>query len=332
MSKPPKVSVILPFFNAKNTLQNAIQSIVDQSFKDWELILINNNTIDGSGQIAEEFSKHDKRIKYHTELRQGVVFAANLGFANAKGSYLARMDADDLSYPDRLEKQVELLDQKPEVGLVSGLVNYQGNASNGGFIRYVNWLNSVLTARDIQLNQFAEYPIANPTVMIRRELVEKYGGFKEGDFPEDYEFFLRLQSHGILMEKVDQVVLDWNDSETRLTRTDTRYSHESFFKLKAIYLANWLKINAPQYPNVWIWGGGKLAKKRSTYLKEYGINIVSYIDIAEKGKQSTYYKDTATYKDAFVLSYVTSWDARQEVKDYLNANGFKEGLNYIICG
>lgn len=331
MNKPPKVSVILPFYNAENTLKNAIQSIINQSFTDFELLLINNNSTDGSGQIAELAAKKDSRIQNYFEPRQGVVFAANLGFEKSHGKYIARMDADDLSYPHRVAKQVELLDSSPDIGLVSGLVKYQGDTSNGGFIRYVDWLNSVKTVEDIHLNRFAEYPIANPTVMIRRELFENFGGFTEGYFPEDYEFFLRLQQNGVKMLKVDDIILDWVDSSSRLTRTDRRYAQEAFFELKAKYIADWLHTNNPHHPDVWIWGGGKLARRRSDYLSKYGINVRSHIDVVKGIKNSVHYTEVEAYVNSFVLSYVTSWDARQEIRDYLNLIGFQEGINYLVC-
>lgn len=332
MDKPPKVSVILPFFNAEQTLGNAIQSIINQSFTNWELILIDNNSSDRSSQIARSFCEKDTRIKCVHEPRQGVVFAANKGGENAQGTYLARMDADDISYPNRLRSQVAFLDEKEEIGLVSGQVAYVGNTDNGGFIRYVDWLNTVKSSEQIRLNQFAEYPLANPSVMFRSELLKTYGVFKEGKFPEDYEFFLRMQSGGVRMEKIHQTIIAWHDSSTRLTRTDPRYSQEAFFKLKAKYLGMWLQRNNKTHPKVYIWGAGRLAKKRSSYLIEQGIDISGYIDIVRKGKDVIYYKDLDAFSSGFILSYVTSWDARLQVREYLDMKGFQEGINYLICG
>jgi glycosyltransferase involved in cell wall biosynthesis len=116
-SLPPKVSVVLPYFNAEKTLNRAIKSITNQSFTDFELLLINNNSTDNSYSIATQFAKQDPRIKLIDEARQGVSFAANAGNREARGQYIARMDADDFSHRSRLEKQVYFLDNHPQIGV-----------------------------------------------------------------------------------------------------------------------------------------------------------------------------------------------------------------------
>lgn len=327
----PKVSVILPFYNAEKTLASAIQSIVNQSFIDFELLLIDNASTDSGLSIAQEFESVDSRISIHSEPNRGVVFAANKGLSLATGEYIARMDADDYSYLNRLEKQVQLLDSNDDIGLVSGLVDYKGSIENEGFIRYVDWSNGIVTHEAITLNQFVEFPIVNPTIMFRRSLYKEHGGYLDGDFPEDYEFFLRLQAVRIKMEKVATKVIEWNDLPNRLTRTDDKYSQEAFFRVKAKYLSEWLSKQNPKHPDVIIWGAGRHAKKRSSFLKQYGININGHIDLKESSPSSIYFKDLDSFKNSFILSFVTSWDARDEIRAFLNTNGFKEGVNYLIC-
>ncbi|MEP5613955.1 MAG: glycosyltransferase [Cyclobacteriaceae bacterium] len=333
MTDAPKVSIVLPFHNSESTLEKAIQSIVGQFFIDFELLLIDNRSTDGSSAIAEEFSKRDSRIQLITENQIGVVFAANNGMSKSRGDYIARMDADDISLPNRIRDQVKVLDTQPEIGLVSGQVRYAGDDSNGGFVRYVHWSNGISKEEELYLNQFVEYPIVNPSIMFRRELYEKYGGYEDGSFPEDYEFFLRLQSYNIRMTKTDSVVLEWNDLPHRLTRTSDKYTQEAFFKIKAKYLAKWLKKNNPRHPRVMIWGGGKLARKRSKYLQQYGIVIDSFIDVRKSNKpELIYYKDFDLFKSAFILSYVSSWDARDLIRSFLNEHACIEGKDYLICG
>ena len=101
MRKPikPKVSVILPFFNAEQTLNRAIESIANQSYSNFECILIDNNSTDKSNSIAKEWVTKDNRFILTTEEKQGVVFASNKGFEIAQGKYIARMDADDFASP-----------------------------------------------------------------------------------------------------------------------------------------------------------------------------------------------------------------------------------------
>ena len=116
-NNPPLVSVVLPFYNSKNTLDRAIQSIVNQSFIDLEVLLIDNASTDASSEVARKWVENDPRVRLYTEEKSGVVYAANRGLEKANGTYIARMDADDVSFSDRIERQVRFLENHQDVGL-----------------------------------------------------------------------------------------------------------------------------------------------------------------------------------------------------------------------
>ncbi|MEP0984928.1 glycosyltransferase [Ekhidna sp.] len=329
MANPqPLVSVILPFHNAP-FLKESVQSILNQSYSNFELILIDNASTDNSSAVAKSF-EHISNVQLLREPKKGVVFASNTGMQSAKGSLIARMDADDIANPNRLKWQLEAFEIEPSLGLVSGLVEYMGPKENEGFRHYVNWLNDIQTEDEIRINQFVEFPIANPTIMIRKEVVEQFGMYEEGEFPEDYEFFLRLQSHGVKMKKVNKVILKWRDLETRLTRMDNRYAQDSFFRIKAKYLAQWLEKNNSFHPKVYLWGAGRLSRRRSEYVIEEGVQAVKFIDV-KAGNHTIHYSDVPEKDEAFIVSYVGNRGARDEIRDFLNGRGYKEGINYIIA-
>ena len=162
------VSVVLPFYQAPN-LNTAIDSILSQSYPHFELLLIDNNSDVATRSIALKYIK-DQHVKLIKEPRQGVVFAMNKGIENAKGEYIMRMDADDYAYPDRIRKQLSSLQEDPDIGVVSGGVVYHGNEENEGFRLYVDWLNSIMSNDEIHINQFVEFPMANPSLMFRTHL------------------------------------------------------------------------------------------------------------------------------------------------------------------
>jgi len=241
MPDQPKISVILPFFNAEQTLDRAISSIYQQDFKDFECILVDNNSTDNSRTIAMDWQSRDTRFKVFNEEIQGVMFASNKGFEQAVGVYVARMDADDRAYPERLRLQAIFLDDHPAVEAVAGLVKHVGDPdTTAGFRRFVEWSNSLQTYSEIYSRRFIESPIVNPTAMWKKETMERCGGYLAGDFPEDYEMWLRWLDMGVKIEKIPEVLLDWHDSEKRLTRTDSIYSDRSFYEIKSRYLAKWL--------------------------------------------------------------------------------------------
>ena len=142
----PKVTVVLPFFNAGTTLGRASESIIRQDFPDWECILVDNNSGDESRNLALSLVRNDSRFSLVEEQRQGVMFASNRGCEAARGAYIARMDADDVALPGRLRLQCEFLDKNPTYGAVAGLVNHVGDPeTTGGFRRFVEWSNSVVS-------------------------------------------------------------------------------------------------------------------------------------------------------------------------------------------
>ena len=323
----PTVSVIIPFCNAPH-LNRAIRSILDQTFHDFELILVDNASDDGTSEIAKEYAIRDKRITLISEARKGVVWAMNSGIEAARGAFIARMDADDYSFPERLQWQLSEFTSDPSLGLVSGQVDYVG--SNEGFRLYVDWMNEIVDENDIRQNQFVEFPIANPSFMIKRSLFEKIGRFKEGDFPEDYEFFLRLQSLDVKMSKVKEVLIKWYDLPTRLTRTDARYATDAFYRVKAKYLAKWLKKHNPHHPKVLIWGAGRLSRRRSDYLLKYGIDIVCYIDLKIK-PGVIHFEDIPDKDTSFIVSYVANRGARDEIRAFLTSRNYLEFRHFILA-
>ncbi|MDW3194204.1 MAG: glycosyltransferase family 2 protein [Cytophagales bacterium] len=331
MQPTPAISVVLPYFNAEKTLARAIESILNQTFQDFELILINNNSSDGSEKIASRFASIDHRVRLKPVKRQGVAHASNHGFELASAPLIARMDADDEMLPDRLEKQVNFLNAHPIIGLVGGQVEYHGADANEGFRHYVDWSNSLIQANDIFTNRFVELPIVNPTIMFRKHLFEKHGGYTDGDFPEDYEMILRWMEKGVQMGKIESPVLKWNDHPERLTRTDTRYSDTVFYQVKAKYLASWLTKEAPS-KDIWIWGAGKLSRRRSSLLEDHGIQIKGYIDV--KPRQLVLpcidFKDIPEPGALFILSYVANRGKRKEIKQYLLEKGYKEGVDFLL--
>ncbi len=109
--------------------------------------------------------------------------------------------------------------------------------------------------------------------------MEQFGLYLSGDFPEDYEMWLRWLDQGVKIAKVPEVVLDWHDSQGRLTRTHPIYSDRAFYEIKSRYLAKWLSAHNPYHPKVWVWGASRISRRRAKILEQHGVSIDVYIDI-----------------------------------------------------
>lgn len=329
----PEVSVILPYYNAETTIKKAIESILVQSYSNFELLLVNNNSSDLSEILAQQLAKTDTRIVRLSEAKKGVPNAMNCGLTAARGNFIARMDADDIAHPKRLEKQLAFLKKNTGVGFVGSQVKYVPHHKNtAGFQHFVDWGNAFFTTNEIELNRFVEIPLVNPTIFFRRELFEKYGGCFDGGFPEDYEMQLRYLAAGVKMAKLQEQLVEWHDYPTRLTRTDERYSTEAFLKTKAIYFRKWSEQNNPKHPNIWVWGAGRKTRQRALWLKKNGLTINGYIDIKATKKNARYYKNIPDPGKIFIVSMVTNTGAGTKIREFLKTRSYQEGEHFILMG
>jgi cellulose synthase/poly-beta-1,6-N-acetylglucosamine synthase-like glycosyltransferase len=264
--------------------------------------------------------------------------ALHAGLATARGELIARMDADDVAHPERLTAQCAFLDSEPALGLVGSLVDFGGDgAAQAGYALHVAWLNQLVTPEAIALNRFVESPLAHPSVMFRRELPIHHGSYRTGDFPEDYELWLRWLDAGVRMAKVPRVLLTWHDAPTRLSRSDSRYSPEAFFRTKAPWIARELARTAPDRP-LWIWGAGRPTRQRARELELHGRRIAGYVDIDPKkatpalgGHGPAVVAPERIPPEAFVLGYVSSRGARELIRAALVTSGRIEGRDFLMC-
>lgn len=186
----PLVSVVMSCFNDQETVEQAVRSIVDQSFENWELIAINDGSTDLTGQILDRLASQDSRIRVIHQQNMGLTRALIRGCALAQGEYIARQDADDRSHDDRLVSQVALLESDSTIGFVSCFARYLG--PGGEFLSYVTREVDAATATEQLLNQRLGPP-AHGSVMFRRGLYEQVGGYREAFyFAQDSDLWLRI--------------------------------------------------------------------------------------------------------------------------------------------
>jgi glycosyltransferase involved in cell wall biosynthesis len=336
---PPRVSVVLPVFEAAPTLRRALDSIRVQSFRDWELVAVDDGSTDASPSILAEVARIEPRLRVVSRVHAGIVSALNAGVELARGDLVARMDADDESHPERLTEQVALLARHPEIGVAGCLVAFGGDrADRAGYAAHVDWLNTLVTPDAIELGRFVDAPFAHPSVVFRRSLVARWGGYREGDFPEDHELWLRWLEAGVRMAKVPRALFTWHDRPDRLSRTHPRYAPEAFYRLKATYLVRWLLARVPAERPILIWGAGRLTRRRIDPLCQAGVRVRAYIDIDPKklgihrdGRRVIAPDALPPPGEAFVLGYVANRGARELQRAHLEARGWVEGRDFLFA-
>ncbi|MCP9861487.1 glycosyltransferase [Cyanobium sp. Cruz-8H5] len=206
MSLVPTISVLLPVYNAERYLREAIESVLAQTFTDFELIAVDDGSTDGSLAILREFERRDGRVRVISRPNTGIVGALNDGLAVCRGEFVARMDGDDVCLPERFERQVAYLRKHPEV------VNV------GTAVRFIDPVGrpllepAVLTEHesiDAALLSGATHAMVHPSLMYRSEVAKRLGGYDVTlTIAEDIDFYLRCGEVGLLAN-VAEVLLHY---------------------------------------------------------------------------------------------------------------------------
>jgi len=336
----PLVSVLLPVWNAAATLDAALHSLRDQRpapgapLPDYEIVAVDDGSTDGTQALLTLWSAPDRlgsRLRSLRLAHKGVAAALTAGLEVARGRLIARMDADDTAHPQRLALQAAHLYAKPALSLSASRVAFGGdNRLAHGFAHFVDRQNDVLSPEDIARARFRDTPVCHPSVMFRREAVDRWGGYRDGNFPEDWELWLRWLDAGALMEKLPQTLLTWNDAPTRATRADPRYSRPACDRLRAVWLARHLARANPFHPTVWVVGGGRMARHRLAPLWERGPRPAAYIDIDPKKIGNRVDGVRVVGRDAapppghgFLLNALTAHGAAEEAAQWLDAAGYQ---------
>jgi len=327
----PTVSVILPVHNGGDYLAAAVSSILSQSFRKLELLLVDDRSDDGA---ITRLDSVDRRLRILSSKQAGVSGAFNYGLAHARGKFIARMDADDLSLPERLEQQLHYLENHPDVAICGGGVEiFSDQVLGAGNLRYQNWLNSCRSPEKIHRELFIESPIPNPTAMFRREAIDHLGGYRDPDWPEDYDLFLRADAAGMRMGKPDGAVLRWREHGQRLTRTDSRYDIARFQAAKAHFLVRGRMHGRPLV----IWGAGPTGTLMHDLLKSEGALVHGFLEVhprriggSKRGLPVWPIEQVSSLKEAFVLIAVGAAGAREKIRANMVERGKKEGSDYLF--
>ena len=211
----PKVSILMPVYNAERYLAQAIDSIINQSFTDWELIIINDGSTDQSKSIIESYN--DPRIKhYENEANLKLIKTLNKGIGLCTGEYIARMDSDDISQPERLQIQVDFLDKHPSYVMCGTNARV---VDNGG--KKIGKIRNLKRNNFLQINLLFSNPFVHPSVVIRRKALENNHYDEYFKHIEDYELWCRVALEGKIANICKDLILyRWHSSNVSVVHND----------------------------------------------------------------------------------------------------------------
>ena len=208
MNQNPIISVVLPVYNAEAYVREAVEGILEQTFTDFELIIINDGSTDDSGVILRELAARDTRIVLIERPNGGLVSALNDGIESARADLIARMDADDVAMPERFALQHARMIQEPELAVLGSFFHIMDR--DGAIIRLYNDLPLTPAAAMRFVNH--RCPVHHPTVMMRRDAVLKAGGYRKAFcHAEDYDLWLRMSDLGHAIANLPQPLLNYRE-------------------------------------------------------------------------------------------------------------------------
>lgn len=343
----PEVSVLLPCYNAERFLSAGLESLLAQTYSNFEVIAIDDGSEDATRDLLEEAARQDRRVRVARQPHQGIAAALRAGTELARGSLVARMDADDLSHRDRLMLQVRYLRKHPDTDVVGSRIRMIPRENlTEGLLRYEHWVNGVMSHEEILRDLFVESPIPHPSVVMRRDALDQVSGYRDVGWPEDYDLWMRMAQRGCHFAKVPEVLLEWRDWPGRASRVDETFGTESFHALKEHYL---LETHLAGRCPFGIWGAGPIGKRWARALVARGRQVRYFIDLDPRKIGKKIHEalvvspaDLERLRGTFVLVAVgalsrhrtqTTEDrwmaARDEIREQLEDAGFEERRDFI---
>lgn len=226
----PHVSVIIPAYNESPTIiSEAINSIIHQSYKNIEIHIFDDSTNQNTREAIDSFSNYPNVFIHRSETRFGFVHSLNVGLDVSKGKYIARMDSDDISMPDRIQKQVSFLENNPEIDFVGGaleLIDQDGNT--------ISARNYPTTGFGLLCYAAFRCPFAHPTVMMRKSIVEEGFHYDESlKKAEDLDFWLRLIQSGHKCANLPDCLLKYRITQNFLDKRGDMLQRQTMAKVRA---------------------------------------------------------------------------------------------------
>ncbi len=236
----PKISVVMPAFNAAEFLDEAVCSILNQTFRDFEFIIVDDGSTDDTARILQKYAKADSRVQVFPQANEGMISALNRGCRLARGRYIARMDADDISFPERLQKQLAYIEGHPQIGILgTWIYNIDQNGSLRG-----NW-RPPTNSKMLKWTLFFGVCVAHPSVLMRRDVIAQLNFYRpDAVHGEDVDLWFRASSF-TEFGNVPEVLLKYRVWTGSTHQRGLQVRSDRHVQLLASYIRDFLNVDPP---------------------------------------------------------------------------------------
>ena len=332
--KKPLISIITPFKDTEIFLPECLDSILNQNYENWELLVVDDHSSDLSRQLVEEYAKKDSRIQLFKNSGDGIIEALRVAFQNSNGDYITRMDSDDIMHPNKLQYMLNDLLQYGKRHVALGLVQYfSKDGISDGYSRYEKWLNN-LTKKGTNYSEiYKECVISSPCWMVHKDDLIACEAFNSNRYPEDYDLTFRFYKHGLKCIPSQYLLHLWRHYESRTSRNHVHYTQNYFLDIKLHYF---LELHHDISRTLTVWGAGYKGKKIAKQLKKRSIPFIWICDNPKKVGKRIYGLELYNFnylkqlKKPQSIITVANTKAQKTIRAYFESQGMESMLDYFF--
>ena len=324
MINQPLVSIIMAVKDTAPYLHDCIDSIINQTYTNWELIAVNDHSSDDTPNILKSYAEKDDRIKYYDSDKPRLIPTLQVAHSKATGTLINRMDSDDKMPDYKIQVLVDEWNKYGKGTVIAGGTEHfvdEGEVG-GGFIKYEKWLNNVAKTSTHYQQIYTECVIPSHCWIIHKDDFNEVDAFNPLVYPEDYDLCFRFYRKKLKVVGIDKILHHWRDRSNRISRTWDEYKDNRYFDLK---LRFFYELDRDYSRPLVLWGAGKNGKDMAKLLQSYNDEFHWVCDNANKVGKDIYgvimqhFNDIESLKNAQIMIVVASPSGKTEIQDQLNS-------------
>lgn len=333
MQEQPLVSIVMAVKDTAPYLHDCIDSILGQTYQNWELIAVNDHSSDATQQILKEYADRDPRVRYFDSDQPRLIPTLQVGYKHVRGTLLNRMDSDDKMPHDKIEVLVREWQKYGKGHVIAGGTEHfleEGEVGDG-FLKYERWLNRIARENLHYQEIYRECVIPSHCWMLHKDDFDLVGAFDPVIYPEDYDLCFRMYRAQLKIVGIDKILHFWRDRSNRISRTWDEYKDNRYYEMK---LRFFFELDRDTSRPLVVWGAGKNGKDLIKGILPYEKAVHWMCDNERKIGKDIYdirmqhFNDIPRMNNPQIIIAIASPDAKTEIEAQLRSWGKEPVTDY----